>query len=141
MPNPASANDVAARWRVLTTEESQRAMTLLDDAWAIAITAVPTLEARLAAGTLSERLVVKTLANAVIRHMRNPDGKRSEQIDDYAYTRDSGSATGELFLSTTDIAQLAGRTTTAFNITPAGQRGTYADAERIAEHRAFWNLP
>ena len=106
MPNPATPTDVENRWRSLTVDETAVAYTLLDDAWAILVARRPTLEADITAGTVSEANVVRILANMVLRVMKNPEGKRSEQIDDYSYTRDTALSAGELYVTADELADL-----------------------------------
>jgi hypothetical protein len=50
MPNPAIVQDVEARFRPLTTAEQDIAQALLDDAWAVLLATVPTIESRLDSG-------------------------------------------------------------------------------------------
>lgn len=106
MANPATTADVAARWRSLTADEEIVAGTLLDDAWAVLLARRPTLEADITAGTVSEANAVRILAAMVIRVMKNPDGKRSETIDDYSYTRDELVSSGLLYVSADELADL-----------------------------------
>lgn len=85
MSYPVSASDVAARWRPLSAAEIALANTLLEDLTNDLDIFRPTLAQTLAdmvdpAQTLLERAIVKTLANAVKRAMRNPDTLRSTNI-------------------------------------------------------------
>jgi hypothetical protein len=59
----------------------------------------------------------------VIRHLRNPDGKYQESIDDYSFTRDRTVAAGALYITDDEWDELLGSATTssAFTIrTDAG---------------------
>lgn len=107
MPNPATITDLEQRWRPLSAAEVVVAQALLDDAWAIVKREVPDVEDRLLEGTLDEQLVIRVVCSMVLRVMRNPEGKRQEAIDDYSYTRDESTATGDLYLSDADRALLA----------------------------------
>ena len=49
----------------------------------------------------------------VLRILRNPEGKQSEQIDDYKYTRGEATASGLLHLTADELA----------GITPFTKRG------------------
>lgn len=74
------------------------------------------------AGKPTEPVVVLVEANAVIRKINNPTGKRSERIDDYYYDYgESGSSSG-LFLTDEEWALLApvGLPDGAFTIRPYG---------------------
>jgi hypothetical protein len=106
MANPATSTDVENRWRSLTPDEVVIVETLLDDAWAMLRRRRPTLEADIAASTVSEADAVRILANMVLRVMKNPEGKRSEQIDDYSYTRDNTLSSGELYVTAEELADL-----------------------------------
>jgi hypothetical protein len=122
MDSPATPQDVADRWRPLTSEEEVKTFTLLDDAWQIIKAHVSNIEARLSATppTLATALVIMIQAGMVIRVLRNPDGKRQEQIEDYSYVRDD-SASGLLYLDESELDLLADSATPpsgAFTIRP-----------------------
>lgn len=119
MDSPATTTDVAARWRTLTPAEELKASTLLDDSWALIQLRNSTVPTRLTALTLSTTLVIMVQCAMVIRVLRNPDGKRQEQIEDYSYTRDA-SQSGELYLSDDEFNLLAVVTSEsdAFTIRP-----------------------
>jgi hypothetical protein len=107
---PVVIADVEARWRPLSEREQGNAYAYLDDLWADAQRRVPDLTTRLdddADGLLAQT-VRKVFSFAVIRTMRNPDGKRQESIDDYSFTRDNGTSTGRLELTVDEIAELSG---------------------------------
>lgn len=126
MANPATITDIEARWRPLTDAETTTASFLLGDAWEIVTSRVPTVDARLADASLSEGLVVQVVSAMVIRVLRNPEGKRSEQIDDYAYTRDASVAGGGLYLSEEEERLLLPATLSAkaFTVTPTWEAPT-----------------
>lgn len=106
MPNPTSTSDIAARWRPLTTQETTNADAFLADAWAMLLTRRPTLEADIAAGTVTDANVVRVVSAMVLRLLRNPDGKLSERIDDYSYTRDALVASGALHVTPDELADI-----------------------------------
>ena len=109
--NPAQASELAARsFRALTPEETAVGKTFLNDAWAMVLSAVPTVGTRL--DTLPEdpvfkSLVVQTLCAMVLRVLNNPDGKLEESQDDYRYRLDSAVSTGALYLSDAELARLS----------------------------------
>ena len=124
--NPATSTDLQNRsLRTLTVQESTVGSTLLEDAWAILITRIPGLPARLdAAGSEGLRaVVVQVLCAMVLRVLNNPDGKFKETIDDYSYQLDSAVSTGSLYLSDAEAALLAdladGASDGAWTIKPA----------------------
>jgi hypothetical protein len=121
MDSPATPQDVAARWRSLTDDEELKAATLLDDAWQLIQVRNTTVATRLSAvpPTLNVAVVVMVQCAMVIRVLRNPDGKRQEQIEDYSYQRDD-SPSGELFISDEELAliDVDTLTSTAFTIRP-----------------------
>ena len=106
MPNPATNLDVANRWRSLTAAEETVADTLLGDAWSILTARRPTLEADITAGTVTEANVVRILSQMVLRVMKNPEGYRSQSIDDYSYTRDPAASAGWLYVTDEELADI-----------------------------------
>ena len=129
----ATVADVEARWRSLSASEETVATALLDDASAIVRSRVSDVDDRIADSDVYEALVVGIVAGMVLRVIRNPEGKRSETIDDYSYTRDDATKSGLLYLSDEEAALLGGGTTTtaAFTITPYGEPG-YSSTESWA---------
>lgn len=119
MANPAAVVDLEARWRPLTGQERTNAQTFLVDAWAYLTAELPTLDQRLTDGEVSDELVTAAVCAMVLRVLRNPDGKRQESIDDYAWTRDQAVSAGLLYATSDELARLSGGTTAAaFSITP-----------------------
>lgn len=104
----ATYNDVAARWRPLSAAEQETAETLLTDVSGLIRSQVPTIDARLDAGTLDAGIVRMVAARSVIRSMQNPEGYRTESDGDYSYTRDESRTSGELYVSAADLALLRG---------------------------------
>lgn len=125
MANPATTVDVEARWRSLTVAEQVNAEAFLEDAWALLTARRPTLEADLVAGTVTEGNAIRVVVSMVLRVMRNPDGFRSEQIDDYSYTRDEMVAAGRLHVTADELADL----------TPGGYRR--AKSVRLVAHGEY----
>lgn len=123
--NPATTADVAARWRPLSPDEVATAQARLDDAWELVLHRVPSVEERLADGSLRSGLVIQVLCEMVLRVLRNPEGLRSEttSVDDYSHTRtrDTGLASGALSISDEEVALLMpAREAGAFTIRPYG---------------------
>lgn len=110
MPNPATSDDVVARWRPLSAEETTVANTLLEDAWVMlkrhATRREVDLEEAIIIDADLKDDVVRVLATAVLRVLKNPEGKSQESIDDYSYTRNSGVAGGALEFTDVELDDL-----------------------------------
>lgn len=106
MPNPAFTDDLEARWRPLSEQEAINGETFLDDAWRMLKRRFSTLEADM--GTIDdlEAEVVRIMATAVLRVMKNPDGKRQEAIDDYSWQRDQAVSAGLLYFTDAELGDL-----------------------------------
>lgn len=114
MPNPATTADIESRWRPLSAQEDINAQTFLDDAWVMLKRRMTLLgvdiEALIATDdalpederTLSAD-VVRVLATAVLRVMKNPDGKSRESIDDYSWARSEATASGLLYFADDEL--------------------------------------
>lgn len=92
----ATYEDVEARWRPLSDSEQAVATVRLADVERMIRRRIPTLDARIAADENFGLDVVRVMADAVIRVLLNPDGKRQESIDDYSWTRDRSISDGAL---------------------------------------------
>lgn len=103
MANPATVADLGTRWRPLSAQETINGQTFLDDAWMILRRRVPTIEALIVATPTLAPEVVRILATAVLRVMKNPDGKRQESIDDYSWTRDESVSSGLLYFTDDEL--------------------------------------
>lgn len=127
MATLATVTDLEARWRPLSELEAATATALLDDAWSIIRSRVPSIDARLAGSSESvdEQLVIAIECAMVLRVLRNPDGKRQESIDDYSWTRDNAVSAGLLYLSDDELTMLspAGASSASFTVRPGGTPG------------------
>lgn len=103
MPNPATTQDVVNRWRPLSDTEVVNAETFLDDAWRMLKRDRDDLETRMAADEELTAEVVRVLSQAVVRVLKNPDGKRQEAIDDYSWTRDQAVSAGLLYFTDDEL--------------------------------------
>lgn len=114
----ATWQDVEVRFgRPLTAAEKLQVAAWLQDIESTIIARIPNLTDLVTAGTLQTATVVKIEAAAVIRVLRNPDGKLVERIDDYSWTRDSSTATGQLALLDSEWDELTpAAATDAFSI-------------------------
>jgi hypothetical protein len=113
MLNPATPDDVEARWRLLSPEDVNRVQEWLDDAWARLQMLAPGLPARIASGVIPERVVVSVLAEAVIRKAQNPEGRRSGSVTiadgTKSWTVDANRATGEVGFTDAELALVSAR--------------------------------
>jgi hypothetical protein len=117
----ATPDDVAARLgRPLTPEQIIQVQAWLDDIEAEIRSKVPNLDV-LAADPDYLALLIRVECAAVLRVVRNPDGKMTERIDDYSWTRDQSTASGSLFLTDDEWGLLTPESSTeAFTIRPYG---------------------
>ena len=125
MPNPATTADVEARWRPLSAQEDTNAETFLDDAWVMLRRHFTRLEVDIetlaAADADLTADLIRVMATAVLRVMKNPDGLSSESVDDYTYKRDEAASAGLLYFLDDELDGLlpgSGSTGRAFMIDP-----------------------
>lgn len=104
----ANLTDVSTRLgRPITdADEIAQVNAWLGDVEALILARIPDLADLVTAGNPSEAVVAMVEANAVIRKVKNPDGKVSEGIDDYNYRLNENSRKGELFLTDEEWALL-----------------------------------
>lgn len=112
MPYAVGPEDIEARWRPLSSDERSVAQELLDDAAVLLDTRLPTLAALVAAGAVSQRLVVIALTDAVQRVLRNPDVQASLSIGadgtiGQSFGAAAAAARPRLELTDADLAPLA----------------------------------
>jgi hypothetical protein len=121
----ATLSDVSTRLgRPITdAEEIAQVTAWLADVEAMILARIPDLDELVADGSPSAAVVAMVEANAVIRKIRNPDGKVSEGIDDYNYRLNENARKGELFLTDEEWALLLpGAANGAWTIRPVGLR-------------------
>ena len=106
MPNPATVDDIEARWRPLSDQETTNATAYLQDAWWLLLGRRPTLEDDLTNDKVSEGNVIRVVVAMVLRILKNPDGKVEESIDDYRYRRDALLASGLLSVTGDELADI-----------------------------------
>ena len=119
VPPLAVPEDVAARWRPLTAAEEELVTALIDDASRMVRAMVPTVDTRIAAGTLDAELVAGVVARMVKRVMEDPSGRlQSWTVDDY--TERWSEVQAGLWISDSDMDLLlpAGVSSAAFTIRP-----------------------
>ena len=137
MLNPAIPGDVASRWRPLSDQETQNAQTFLNDAWVLLARRMKRLgvdlDAQDAADPMFADDVVRVLCAAVLRVMKNPDGKRQESIDDYSWSMGEAAASGLLGFTDEELDEVKLETTRTLDIE------RFVDAATI--DRLYWNDP
>lgn len=93
----------------------------LEDVESLILSRLPNLPAAIGTGAPTSDTLVMIEANAVIRKIKNPDGKVSEGIDDYNYRYNESARKGELFLTDEEWALLTpGSPDGAWTISPYG---------------------
>lgn len=111
MADLATLADLADRLgRDLTDAETRQATAWLHDATAIILDRFPRY------ATAPTQSSTSVCAAMVLRVLKNPDGKRSETIDDYSYTIDQARSAGELYLTENELELLRTAVSTAFSI-------------------------
>lgn len=114
----ATAVTIENLWRDLTPEEEARADALCRFASEIIRQALPGIDARISAGTLSGDLPTFVCAQMVLRVLRNPSGVAAETVGPWSVTYGSSGtqATGALFIAADELALLTGTS-------PSSRRG------------------
>lgn len=103
----ATADDVAARWRTLTSDEEAVADTLAADASDMVRTRWTDVDARIADGSLSADSVKRVVAMMVKRAMLVGDSigleTRSETAGPFGYSDKFANPTANLYFTTDDL--------------------------------------
>ena len=126
----ATVADVSTRLGrpVTSSTEISQVTAWLGDVEALILARISGFAAAVTAGAPAAAVVVMVEANAVIRKIRNPDGKVSENIDDYQYRLNPDAARGDLFLTDEEWAWLTPDSpSAAFTVTPYGPTGFRTD--------------
>src|SRR5438046_1760642 len=107
----ATASDVAARWRPLSTDEATRADVLAGDASALIRAQFPTIDAQISAGTMDGTLLTIVVAGMVKRAMlAPPDGitQQSETVGPYSQSQSYANPMGNVFLTAAERTLILG---------------------------------
>lgn len=134
----AISTDVESAWRPLTGEELAVVDFYLTYISAVIRSKVPGVDDRIIAGTLDATLAKSIAVAAVLRYLRNPEGKRQEQIEDYSYTRDSALSAGMLYLTDEELILLGRRSRRAFSITPSQEPADLGALALVASLQRQW---
>lgn len=117
VPNPALRADVEASFeRPLSIDETRVVQNWLNQAWTILCATVPSVASRLQAGTIGRTTVVQVLIAMVERKLRNPNGLRSWDGDNYTETIDQVLSSGQLYPTSDEIARLTPAVVSAVGI-------------------------
>lgn len=126
--SPATTLDLIRRWRPLSDQEDINGAVFISDAWRMLRRKMTRLgvdiEALIATDDDLKGDVVRVICAAVLRVMKNPEGKRSESIDDYTWVRDQAVSAGLLYFSDDELDDLVPGTTQnrAYTIDPLAGR-------------------
>lgn len=81
------------------------------------------IQERLDSGLLTEDLYKGTIAEAVLRILRNPDGYKMEQSGNYQYQLNSAVASGFLWFTGDNLIDLIGETSSPIGTATIGVHG------------------
>ena len=127
----ATITDVSTRLGrpIVDPSEVAQVEAWIGDVESLILARLPGLPDAVTAGLPTAATVAMVEANAVIRKIKNPDGKVAEGIDDYNYRLNENARKGELFLTDDEWALLApGSPSGAWTISPYGstrRRGSW----------------
>ncbi|MDY5159565.1 Gp19/Gp15/Gp42 family protein [Actinotignum urinale] len=103
----ATVKDVEKRFGApLDAIRAQQVEAWLDDVVVVIQSRIPAYYTRVHNGIIQRRTAILVECRAVLRKLANPDGKTSEQIDDYSYRLSADYARGEIFLTDEEWALL-----------------------------------
>lgn len=123
----ATIDDVAARLGRPITEPAEVAQVTawLGDVEILIRDRIPDLDDLVAAGDPTEAVVVMVESNAVVRMVRNPEGKTQERIDDYSWGMPANPYGGGLYLTEVEWGLLEpGASDGAWTIRPWARTGS-----------------
>lgn len=129
----ATVEDVATRLGRPITEPTEVAQVdaWLEDVEVLIRARVPDLDALVTAGTPPEPVVVMVESNAVVRMVRNPEGKTQERIDDYSWGLPANPYAGSLYLTDVEWGLLE----------PGASDGAWTIRPYAASHNGTWLYP
>lgn len=114
----AVPDDVAVKWRPLSTAEEQQVTVLLEEASAKLRRAIPNLDTRIGTGEVDAVLARAVVTNAVLRVLKNPSGVTQQSAGPETASWSGVRATGEVTITASDVADVLPATT-------GGARGSY----------------
>lgn len=119
----ATADDVAARWRPLTSAEETVAATLVADASALIRARFPGIDTQVANGGIDPQILTIVVSGMVKRALVAPlDGvsQESQTTGPYGYSQSFANPMRNVFLSAADLTLILG-------YQPAGMSGAFAN--------------
>lgn len=78
----------------------------IDEAVRLLLRKIPTIQSRIAAGTLDPLFVRDKVVGAVLRVLRDPEGMQSETEGNYSYKRNPIVASGNIWFTKDELADL-----------------------------------
>lgn len=125
MTDLASVDELEKTWRPLTAAEITSASVWIRRASALLRQEVPSVDARIANGSLDADVVASVVESMVRRVMTNPDGARSmsDTVEDVTLSVTfSGEADGGLYLTDRERDRLMPKPRRSFSIAPSVAR-------------------
>lgn len=95
----ATVADIEARWGSSLGSQQQQVQAMIDDAHAYVRARVPTVDARVTAGTVDPAVITSVIAQMVLSVLRNPEGLRSEMAGVFQRQLDTSAAAGRITLT------------------------------------------
>jgi hypothetical protein len=95
----ATVADIEARWGASLGSQQQQVQAMIDDAHAYIRARVPTVDARVTAGTVDPAVITSVIAQMVLSVLRNPEGLRAEMAGVFQRQLDTSAASGRLTLT------------------------------------------
>src|SRR5690349_649850 len=123
LPAFATADDLAARWRPLTAQETTTAQALLFDASLLIRARFPGIDAQVTSGGVDPDVLVMVVTGMVKRAMIAPaDGisQESQGMGPYTHSQSYANPLGNVFLTQADMTLILG-------YQPAGQTMQFAN--------------
>lgn len=105
-PPFAAVGDVRAQYGDMTPAQESLAAWLIRAASNMIRSRVPLIDQQITAGLVSAEMAALTVANMVLRVMRNPDGLRSEATGPFSRAWDTTAGAGLLVLTDYDLAAI-----------------------------------
>lgn len=108
MDNPADPMDLADRGYAISEAPSTVETTRLNEAWRALVAEIPSIPARITAGTLDVNTVIDVVCSAALRVLRNPDGRKraSGAIDDYREEWELADSTQDVYFTAAELRRL-----------------------------------
>lgn len=128
----ATADDVADRWRPLTSDEHNTASVLVRDASAVIRARFPGIDGQVTAGSVDADTLTMVVANMVKRALVAPDdgvSQESEGVGPYSHSQTFANPLRNVFLTAAELVLIQG-------YKPSG--GTYAYGNTTTQTAGSW---